>query len=164
MVYVPGAALKVSEENVAREEAIDVEDQKIRMLLDFAVDTRGSVCLAGLTAKEEELWEAECLDALEMICSAQRTLRLFYAHQDRNVRGQAALTWVASMINGQIARSLFAEDKYRRSRVVLLSLHGPGDWERRLQALEDSHVQSMAGADFEVDTLVPLGKGHRVIS
>ncbi|KAK0227247.1 hypothetical protein EDD85DRAFT_776868 [Armillaria nabsnona] len=142
MVYMPSVALKLSQESVAREEAIDVEDETIWMPSDFPAATQSSACWEGLAGKEEVLWEAECLDALEMIRSSQRTLRAFYVFCNMNVRGQVALTRAATTVERQVARSRFAENKYRRN----------------------ANVVSMAGADFDVDTLLPLGEGHHVIS
>ncbi len=43
-------------------------------------------------------------------------------------------------------------------------MRGPGEWEKKLRKLENADVVSMAGADFDVDALLPLGEGHRVIS
>ncbi|PBK98415.1 hypothetical protein ARMGADRAFT_920358, partial [Armillaria gallica] len=47
---------------------------------------------------------------------------------------------------------------------VLLNLRGPGEWEKKLQWLENANMVSMARADFDVDTLLPLGERHHVIS
>lgn len=163
-VYITGAALQISKESVAREVELDVEDEKIWMPSDFPPRLRTRACYAGLAAKEEELREAECLDGLEMIRNAQRTLRAFYAYRDQNIRGQAALTRAGSTVERQIERSKFAEEKYRRARKALLRLRGPGIWESRLRPLENADVVSMAGSDFDVDQLLPLGEGHRVIS
>ncbi|SJL18909.1 uncharacterized protein ARMOST_22511 [Armillaria ostoyae] len=163
-VYIPGAAIQIARENVAREVEVQVEDEKIWLPSDFSAGSRPKACYKGLAEKEEELREAECLDGLETIRNAQRTLRAFYAYRDQNIRGQAALTRAGSTVERQIERSKFAEEKYRRGREALLGLRGPGIWESRLRPLQNADVESMAGSDFEVDQLLPLGEGHRVIS
>ncbi len=137
-----------------------MEDERIWMPSEFPAATRATACWEGLAQKEETLREAECLDALETIWSAQHTLRAFYAFRDMNVRRQAALTRAGTSVERQVARSKFAEDKYRRVRHVLLSLRGLGEWEKKLRKLENANVVSMARADFDVDALLPLGEGH----
>ncbi len=48
MVYIPGAALKLSQESVAREEAVDVEDERIWMPSEFLAAMRATACWDGL--------------------------------------------------------------------------------------------------------------------
>ncbi|KAK0183998.1 hypothetical protein F5146DRAFT_908764, partial [Armillaria mellea] len=83
---------------------------------------------------------AECLDALETVWSAQHTLYAFYTFCDMSVHGQAALTRVGTLVECQVVRSKFAGDKYCRACHALLSLKGPGEWEKKLHKLEDTDV------------------------
>ncbi len=66
-VYIPGAAVRLSQENVAREEELNVEYQKVWMPSDFPASQRAARCYQGLAEKEEVLQEAECFDGLETI-------------------------------------------------------------------------------------------------
>lgn len=131
---------------------------------DVEAKVREASCHAGLCSIEENLWEAQCLDALESIHSSQQTMQAFLAFRNWNLRGQAQMTRAAATVQCQMARSRFAEKKYNQARAALLSLHGLGDWENCLRVLKPDDVQSFQGLDFNIDVLMAIGEGRRVMS
>ncbi len=95
LIYVPGACLCMVEENARVRELVDVEDETLWLPSKFDTEARTVSCREGLASIEESLHEAQCLNALESICSSQQTIHTFLAFRDRNLRGQVQITQAA---------------------------------------------------------------------
>ncbi|KAK0467568.1 hypothetical protein IW261DRAFT_1346245 [Armillaria novae-zelandiae] len=100
-------------------------------------------CKGNVVTVEEELREAQCLDALDTIRGVSCTIHDSYTFCDRNMQGQAQMTHAATFLAG-LKMKLEAEAmKYPVTRGALLSLQGPGPWEDHLKVLQASNIETM---------------------
>lgn len=103
---------------------------------------------------EEQLHEAQCLDALDAldeIHGIAQSQRALWAYHDANMQGQVHMTCVASFMERLQCHLDLAVAKYKAAHMALVGLQGTGDWEKTLQVLRPADVMNMEGAVFSID-------------
>lgn len=165
LAYMPGATIKCREAQVSATSAGDVEDEILWLPSDFSEMERARACSAGLADIEIDHRISQMRDALEAVRSSQMIIHAYHVYRKKNVRGQHALTRAASFVENQTAQTDQARIRYGFCREALARLKGSDlAWQNELQVLLPSHCVSLQGAEFDTETLLPLGQGSFVIS
>lgn len=129
----------------------DVESERLLLPSDIPLLLRMEGCKGDVVNVKEQLREAQCLDALDMLRGIIRAQQDSYAYRDMNMRGQVHMTQAAAFMEHlqQHLESVVA--KYRAARVALLSLRGPEAWESKLRVLTQVDMTNMEGAMITID-------------
>ncbi|KAJ6591797.1 hypothetical protein DFH09DRAFT_1306514 [Mycena vulgaris] len=118
--FMPGIATWLADrppENKAKPEGI-----ALYLPLSFPAEARVAMCMAGLSKEEDRLRQAQARN---------------------HTGGQASYTKSQALQSGIEARIKGGASSYRRARVALLVLRGPGDWEQTFQPLLQSQFRGM---------------------
>lgn len=107
----------------------DVEHERLWMPSSLTLLQQSEGCKSSVDLIEEQLREAQCLDALDTIRGIARSQRASWAYRDANMQGQVHMTHAASFMECLQRRLDSAVTKYR---AALLGLQGTGDWEKTL--------------------------------
>lgn len=165
MAYMPGAAMKCRGAQVSASSVGDVEDEVLWLPSDFAEAERPRACSIRLPDIEVEHHISQMRDALESIRSSQIVIHAYHVYRKKNVRGQHALTRAATFVDHQTALCNHARIRYTFCWAALARLKGNDlSWESEHRELLPSHCVALQGAEFDTDTLLPLGQGTYVIS
>ncbi|KAF9471523.1 hypothetical protein BDN70DRAFT_819897, partial [Pholiota conissans] len=103
---------------------------------------REAACIHGLSKMEAQLRNAQCLNALANLHSTLHLKTRMILFKNSNVRGQREGTRSCAVIDGVHQQALHSVDKYCAARDALLSLSGPGSWEKALQPLLNANIRS----------------------
>ncbi|KAE9395625.1 hypothetical protein BT96DRAFT_825997 [Gymnopus androsaceus JB14] len=98
------------------------------------------VCTEGLYGMEIHLRQACCYDALQGLCHTLcvKTQMLLFKHA--NIRGQRDSGRSQDIIDGIHEHAKGWAECYQQNRAALLTLLGPGNWEKELQPLRNVDV------------------------
>lgn len=164
------------------------EDVHLPLPSSLTPQVRAENCPVNVTSAEERFREAQAFEALEDMRRYLRQRSFASTFKIKNVTGQRANTRARQWINTINNKVVNAKLLYRRARTCLLSIRGPGDWEKTLRVLADADVravneraltaeekadrvavQEAGGAVDPVDGIpvqqtVSLGDGRRTIS
>ncbi|KAJ7070279.1 hypothetical protein B0H15DRAFT_793705 [Mycena belliarum] len=122
----------------------DAEAIRLFMPSDIADKVkRLKACPQQLADVEAELREGEGHEALETIRQGLRLRTMTNRFRVRNMTGQRALTRGQGVLRQNNVRIHKAKLRYRYARNALLRLRGNGEWERKLQVLEDSDIRAL---------------------
>ncbi|KAJ6506688.1 hypothetical protein C8R45DRAFT_816824 [Mycena sanguinolenta] len=127
---------------------------------------RVKACAEGLPDVEASLREGEAHDALEALRQGLRVRTMTNRFRIRNATGQRVLTRGQGVLRQNNVRIHKAKLRYRYARNALSRLRGNGEWERKLQVLQDEDIRALnerAGgvANYGV---VALSEGRRTLS
>ncbi|KAJ7113911.1 hypothetical protein C8R44DRAFT_740790 [Mycena epipterygia] len=126
--------------------AVQTVAEETRLFLPSSIgdaDKRDLACASGLAAIEEELREAEALEALEELRQGLRTRTMTNRYRIRNATGQRALTRGQGVLRQISLRIHKAKLRYRYARNALMRLRGSGPWEQRLRVLEEGDIRAL---------------------
>lgn len=180
---MPGIGLRIEGNNP---DEVAVPAEEIALWLPSAL-TRvecENICQQGVSEMEEKLRESQCYDCLDRLRNMLRTKDHFIRHKNLNVRSQRRTTRALGLIDRVKARITIAATKYNAARAALLSLRGPGEWEKILQVLDNKDLRDPSAAELSIEdptsTIGPdgrpvpkrilaerakrLGEGRRLIS
>lgn len=122
---------------------VNVEDFVLHMPSGLTKARVRRFCPHGIAELEDRIWFAQATDALESVRHHLRTRSFANQFKIANVTGQIQNTR-AREAQGRIDDKVRAStDEYRRARVALLKLRGPGEWETILQALNKGDVRAL---------------------
>ncbi|KAJ6447896.1 hypothetical protein C8R45DRAFT_1115651 [Mycena sanguinolenta] len=102
---------------------------------------RVKACAEGLPDVEASLREGEAHDALEALRQGLRVRTMTNRFRIRNATGQRALTRGQGVLRQNNVRIHKAKLRYRYARNALSRLRGNGEWERKLQVLQDEDIR-----------------------
>jgi hypothetical protein len=143
--YMPGLRRWVGQQNPALPAADNSKPETIKIYLPSAIpaDAREAVCVPGLVKQEEELRNAQAVEALRELRSGLRTRTFAHQFKRKLPSNQGMYTKSRTLTDGIEDRIRAASARYHTVRATLLQLRGPGDWETRLKVLEKSDVRGM---------------------
>ncbi|KAI0037517.1 hypothetical protein FA95DRAFT_1476277, partial [Auriscalpium vulgare] len=119
------------------------ESIALYMPSSFRAEDRDRFCDAELVAMEARLRYAHACDALEELRRQLRLRTYFNQWKIKNVTGQNPNTRARGLQSRVEDKVKAAAARYRRCRAAYLALSGHGDWERRLQVLEDHDIRGL---------------------
>ncbi|KAK0439646.1 hypothetical protein EV421DRAFT_1737806 [Armillaria borealis] len=121
----------------------DVESERLLLPSDIPLLLRMEGCKGDVVNIEEQLCEAQCLDALDVLRGIIRAQRDSYAYRDANMRGQVHMMRAAAFMEHLQRRLESAAAKYQAARAALLNF--------KLRVLTQVDVTNMEGAVFTID-------------
>ena len=119
------------------------EDVCVPLPSSFTAEVRTTSCPPSVTSIEERLREAQAFEALNDTRRYLRQRSFASGFKIKNITGQRANTRARQWINTINGKVVNAKLVYRRARSCLLSIRGPGDWERALRVLADADVRAV---------------------
>lgn len=122
---------------------LHAENVTLYMPSELSISDRRKYCPNGLAALEGRIRYAEATDSLEMLRHHLRTRSFTNKFKIANVTGQVKNTRAREIQHRIDDRVRASELQYRRARVALKILRGPGDWENTLRVLEKSDVRAL---------------------
>lgn len=124
---------------------LDTDPEKIHIYLpsELPSGVRADLCMKGLCEVEDRLRNAQAFEALSDLRRQLRTRTLTAKFKSRNISGQGAWTRLRTLQDGIEVRIKAARVRYCAARTALLSLRGPGDWEKVLQELKQQDVRGI---------------------
>ncbi|PPR02839.1 hypothetical protein CVT26_009581 [Gymnopilus dilepis] len=159
-IYMPGLLQFLTDQaekepsSVPSEVTVDIatksthpEDAHVWLPSRIPPSQRRRVCREGLPEIEERLRSGQCHDSLENLRQTLRLKSRMIQFKNQNIRGQRDGTRSRAVIDRIHDRAKVAAGKYRSARSALLSLRGPGDWEKNLRVLEDSDIRGYQDPD-----------------
>ena len=99
------------------------------------------VCQEGLADIEEQIWTAQCYDALDAICHALTVKSWMTMFKNKNVHGQRDSLCSRSIIDRVHEKAREQAAKYCTSREAKYVLCGEGPWEEVLWVLLDGDIR-----------------------
>ncbi|KAJ7896185.1 hypothetical protein B0H13DRAFT_1885266 [Mycena leptocephala] len=158
--YMPGLRRWVGQQNPALPAADNSKPETIKIYLPSAIpaDAREAVCVPGLVKQEEELRNAQAVEALRELRSGLRTRTFAHQFKRKLPSNQGMYTKSRTLTDGIEDRIRAASARYRTARAALLQLRGPGDWETRLKVLEKSDVRGMNERAMNDEEKEEIGK------
>ncbi|KAK0232589.1 hypothetical protein IW262DRAFT_1451048 [Armillaria fumosa] len=129
----------------------DVEHESLLLPSVLTSQQRVEGCRGGIEMIEEQLHKAQCLDALDGMHGIIWAQYDSFAYHDRNMWGQVYMTCAIAFIEHLRKCLDITITKYNVTRAALLSLHGPGEWEKRLRIMTQADVTSIEGAVFSIN-------------
>ncbi|KAI0058288.1 hypothetical protein BV25DRAFT_1810998, partial [Artomyces pyxidatus] len=119
--------------------------EKIKLYLpsDLPSEIRNRHCSAELSNIEGRLRYAQACDALDELRRHLRIRTYLNQYKLKNITGQHANTRARGLQARVDQKVRAAAARYRRCRVAYFSLVGPGDWEFRLQVLNDEDIRGL---------------------
>jgi hypothetical protein len=132
----------------------DAEPEEIALWLPSALQpaTRTAICMNNIGIVEEKLREAQCHDALIELRNYLHTKSHCVKYRNSHIHGQRANTHAHALIDSLLHKIDRAAWKYCVACAVLLSLRGPGSWERELQTLQAKDIcgpDAMTSGDID---------------
>ncbi|KAJ7434713.1 hypothetical protein FB451DRAFT_1063154 [Mycena latifolia] len=124
----------------------DRDAEAVRLFLPSDIANEGKrtrACAEGLLGVEAELREGEAHEALETIRQGLRIRTMTNRFRVRNMTGQRALTRGQGVLRQNNMRIHKGKLRYRYAWNALCRLRGNGEWERKLQVLNDSDVRAL---------------------
>ncbi|KDR70910.1 hypothetical protein GALMADRAFT_144380 [Galerina marginata CBS 339.88] len=118
------------------------EDAAIWLPSNIPAPHREMICGPGLVTIEKRLRVSQAHDALENVRHVLKIKSRMVSFKNKNIRGQREGTRSRTVIDRVHENARIAAEKYRASRLAILKLSGPGDWEKMLQPLEDGDIRS----------------------
>ncbi|KLO04000.1 hypothetical protein SCHPADRAFT_948091 [Schizopora paradoxa] len=130
---------------------IEVWDMDLRLPSSLPALERNDACVPGLVEKERRLRLAQLDDALEELKRGLRTIRNLKLHRTAHTAGAgvAANTRMQSLIAKHDMKVKRTADRYRATRLALLSLDSSKNWQERLQVLSPGDVSPPAPVQGE---------------
>ena len=119
------------------------EDVVLPLPSSLTAEVRAANCPTSITSAEERLREAQAFEALDDMRRYLRQRSFASNFKIKNVTGQRANTRARQWINTINNKVVNAKLLYRRARLCLFSIRGPGDWENTLRALADADVRAV---------------------
>ncbi|KAF7367949.1 hypothetical protein MSAN_00860000 [Mycena sanguinolenta] len=143
--YMPGLPQWVARQHPPLPARNTAKPETIKIFLPSSVPAadREAVCAPGLVAQEDRLRKAQAEDALRDLRRGLRTRTFAHKFKRQHLSGQGMYTKSRSLLDGIEAGIRVAAGRYRAARAALLTLRGPGDWERVLQVLRKEDVMGM---------------------
>ncbi|KAJ6479764.1 hypothetical protein C8R45DRAFT_1101208 [Mycena sanguinolenta] len=102
-----------------------------------------SICVPDLVKHEEELGNAQAVEALRDLRSGLRTRTFAHQFKRKLTSSQGSYTKSRTFTDSIEDRIRNAATRYRTARVALLRLRGPGEWEQMLLVLENTDIRGM---------------------
>lgn len=119
------------------------EDVLVPLPSSFTTQIRMATCPPSVTSIEERLREAQAFEALNDVRRYLRQRSFASGFKIKNITGQRANTRARQWINTINSKVINAKLLYRCARSCLLSIRGPGDWEKTLRVLADADVRAV---------------------
>ncbi|KIJ15288.1 hypothetical protein PAXINDRAFT_11826 [Paxillus involutus ATCC 200175] len=121
---------------------LDAKPEEITLWLPSTLQpaTRTAICMNDISIVEEKLREAQCHDALIQLQNYLHTKSHCVKYRNLHICGQRANTCAHALIDSLLHKIDCAAWKYRVAHAVLLSLRGPGSWERELRTLQAKDI------------------------
>ncbi|KAE9387407.1 hypothetical protein BT96DRAFT_837684, partial [Gymnopus androsaceus JB14] len=143
-IYMPGLLQLLTDKQLptAHESDSAPEEAKIWFPSCLTAVERDRVCTEGLYDMEIRLRQARCYDALQGLRHTLRVKTRMLLFKHANIRGQRDSGRSRDIIDGIHERAKGWAERYRRNRAALLTLLGPGNWEKELQPLRNADVRS----------------------
>ncbi|KAJ6461985.1 hypothetical protein C8R47DRAFT_993232 [Mycena vitilis] len=143
--YMPGLRAWVGQQNPPLPRANNAKPETIEIYLPSAIppDVRAAVCVPGLVQHEDDLRNAQALEALGDLRSGLRTRMFANQFKRRLTSSQGSFTKSRTLTDSIEDRIRAAAARYRSARAALLQLRGAGDWEDVLKVLNKADIRGM---------------------
>ncbi|KAK7047944.1 hypothetical protein VNI00_006272 [Paramarasmius palmivorus] len=155
-IYMPGL-LQYLEDTNQGEDSEDTDPEHVPVWLPSGVhqDKIDVICAPKLRLIEARLQLARCYDSLHGLRHALRVKTRMLLFKNTNVRGQRSSGRAWATISRVVSRIQRWATRYRKSRLALLKLIGPGDWQEQLKVLKNEDIRS-----YRDPATVKVGRGR----
>ena len=142
--YMPGLRSVLRNPDIL-DDSPDILAENIRLQFpsELASADRDRACANGITDVEARICHAEASEALDDLRRYLRTRTSLNKWRVKNISGQHKSTRARALQHRVDVKVYNSTTRYRHSRKALLTLRGPGEWERTLQVLLDGDVRAL---------------------
>ncbi|KAI0038982.1 hypothetical protein FA95DRAFT_1585382 [Auriscalpium vulgare] len=140
-IHMPRVASIIDyDESTLSHTTIRPENIRLHLPSDVSASERHALCDRSLVDIESKLRLAAASDALDGVRHQLRFRTYVNRFKITNVTGQRKNTRARALQTRIEAGVKREAEAYRMHRAAYLRLVGPGDWEKKLQVLDDSHL------------------------
>ncbi|KAK7054540.1 hypothetical protein VNI00_003738 [Paramarasmius palmivorus] len=119
------------------------EDIVLQLPSTFPTEIRSAIFSKDIIHLEDRLRYAYAHEAIDDLTDHLCSRTVAYAHTTRQPASQGAYTKTRAFRDQIESRVKSSEMSYKRHRIALVSLRGPGDWERVLRELRPDDIRAM---------------------
>ena len=107
------------------------------------LDDQQAICEENIASIEEQLHVAQANKALLMVWRQLQICVVAYQYKSRSIASQWSYTQSRDLKQAIEFQILLAQHQYCAACNVLLSLHGPGEWEHVMQELQPEDIRGL---------------------
>lgn len=141
--YLPGLADFLATTQAGDTLASDAENIPLHLPSSIPPDKRASVCIANVDKIEERFREGQATEALTQLRLQLSKRTCAFRYKSQNVDSQRSYTRFRALQDQTDNKIKESQLRYTVARAALLSLHGPGEWEKTLRVLRREDVRGL---------------------
>jgi hypothetical protein len=141
--YLPGLADFLVALRTSKTSMSHAEDIPLHLPSSIPADKRASVCVAGIDKIEEHFREGQATEALTQLRLQLAKRTCAFRYKSQNADSQRSYTRFRALQDQTDDKIKESQLHYTVARAALLSLRGPGEWEKTLQVLRREDVRGL---------------------
>ena len=141
--YLPGLANFLAASQTSNTSATKAEDTPLHLPSSIPADKHSSVCIGDVDKIEERFREGQATEALTQLRLQLAKRSCAFRYQCQNADSQRSYTRFRALQDQTNEKIKESQLRYTVARAALLSLRGPGEWEKTLQVLRREDIRGL---------------------